>query len=74
MMQKSAATRKPDDPCPHKTCDGSGRIMDEDGFETKCLCLIEKEGDEQHEQSRLDDIQENTNSMEEKMDEILEKR
>lgn len=48
MKHQKSTTKAPDDPCPHKTCDGSGQIVDDDGFETKCLCLIEKEGDEQH--------------------------
>lgn len=49
MKQKTSTTDRtyPDDPCPHKMCDGSGWIENsEDGHREKCLCKIEMEGEQ----------------------------
>lgn len=48
MKQKSSATKKPDDRCPHRMCDGSGwrDTSDEDDYRDKCLCRIEYEADQ----------------------------
>lgn len=46
--------------CPHETCDGSGWIFEDDRegqeFRTKCLCRVEKEGEEQGDAEREDEF------------------